>query len=42
MDLNRERRQKILGMKREKISGGGKGFRGERGGISAGKGGERT
>ena len=30
MDVNRERWQKILGRKREKISGG-KGLRGERG-----------
>ena len=42
MDLNRERWQKILGKKREKISGG-KGLRGERGKrISAGKGGDRS
>ena len=42
MDLNRERWQKILGRKREKISGGG-GFRGERGErILAEKGGETS
>ena len=31
MDLNREKLQKILGRKREKISGVGMVFRGERG-----------
>ena len=41
MDLNRERWQKILGRKREKISGGGKALGGKGGkGSEQGKGGK--